>query len=253
MATCAIIGQAAGVAAALCVRHKLEPRALSTGKRLRELQETLMHDDCWLPGLCRSQGHLVKTATLSTHEGENAQALIDGIDRDRPLESHHWTGQVGVGYAQYRWDAPLQLRGVRLVFDSDLNNDKRMAHTYPQSGSRRAVPACLVRGYRVETCDISGRWSTLHRETDNYQRLVYVDKPVTATGVRLIPETTWGNNDEARVFAFEPQTPDEWTGNIPAIPSGPHFSHVRAQVSPQDLVAPDNGLENETGKVIGSA
>jgi hypothetical protein len=38
MATCAVIGQAAGTAAALCARHACDPRSLSNGPRLRELQ-----------------------------------------------------------------------------------------------------------------------------------------------------------------------------------------------------------------------
>ncbi len=46
MATCAVMGQAAGTAAALCVRHGLTPRQLyQDGTRLGELQQTLLRDD----------------------------------------------------------------------------------------------------------------------------------------------------------------------------------------------------------------
>ncbi|MBT5712502.1 FAD-dependent oxidoreductase, partial [Candidatus Poribacteria bacterium] len=44
MATCAVVGQAAGTAAALCVRHGVAPVALPR-ERTGELQAALMHDD----------------------------------------------------------------------------------------------------------------------------------------------------------------------------------------------------------------
>ncbi len=46
MATCAVIGQAMGTAAALCVRHGITPRQLATDQeRVLALQQTLLRDD----------------------------------------------------------------------------------------------------------------------------------------------------------------------------------------------------------------
>ncbi len=87
MATCAVLGQAAGTAAALCIRHGCEPRSLSGGPRLGELQQTLMDDDCWLPGRRREVSCLARSAALSS-DGRDAPLLWDGLDRDRENESH---------------------------------------------------------------------------------------------------------------------------------------------------------------------
>ena len=46
MATCAVMGQAAGTAAAFCCRYNVTPRQLYENKeRLRELQHQLLRDD----------------------------------------------------------------------------------------------------------------------------------------------------------------------------------------------------------------
>ncbi len=52
MATCAVMGQAAGTAAALCARHDVTPRQFYKDKaRLKELQQTLLRDDQTIKGL----------------------------------------------------------------------------------------------------------------------------------------------------------------------------------------------------------
>ncbi len=74
------------------------------------------------------------------------------------------------------------------------------------------------------------------------QRLVQVPLDgVEATALRLVPEETWGELHEARVFAFEPLT--ELSSKLPPYPDGPTFAEVRARADPHDLEAPDNGLE----------
>lgn len=50
MATCAVIGQAAGTAAALCIRHGVRPRELAA-EHAAELQQQLLRDDCYIPGV----------------------------------------------------------------------------------------------------------------------------------------------------------------------------------------------------------
>ena len=49
MRTCAVIGQAVGTAAALCVKKGVTPRALANNISLvKELQQTLLKDDCFI-------------------------------------------------------------------------------------------------------------------------------------------------------------------------------------------------------------
>ena len=50
MLTCAIMGQATGTAASLCLKHGITPRALAEN-HIEELQQTLIKDDCFIPDL----------------------------------------------------------------------------------------------------------------------------------------------------------------------------------------------------------
>lgn len=251
MATCAVIGQAAGTAAALCIRHDCFARALGTGERLRELQNTLMDDDAWLPGKTRPLSSLARSATLTTRGDGAGEALLrDGIERDRDNELHAWTGSMGSASPEYCWNQSVTVGGIRLVFDSNLNNDKRMGCSYPHRADRIAVPGSLLRKFRIESRGTDGTWETVLRETNNYARLLRLPLGVSTTGLRLVPEETWaGGSDkitgaEARVFAFEPMDTESFAGSIPTLPDGPHFSAVRARVDASHLAPPENGLED---------
>jgi len=251
MATCAVIGQAAGTAAALCTRHRCDPRSLSSGERLAELQRTLMDDDAWLPGVRRPHGDLARQATLAGG-GRDAGALLDGLDRDREGESHAWVGRPGEPI-EFLFDQPTDIAGARIVFDSDLCHTKRMPCSYPQRGDRCLVPGSLVRGFRLDARRPDGAWHTVHRADENHRRLVRLPVGVRATGLRLVPESTWGD-DDVRIFAFEPLA--AFTARDPDPPRGPTIAEVRArraETNPRDMAPPDSGLETETGKVKGSA
>ncbi|MES2460956.1 MAG: FAD-dependent oxidoreductase [Armatimonadota bacterium] len=259
MATCAVIGQAAGTAAALCVRHGVAPRALSSGKLLQDLQNRLMNDDAWLPGKTRPVSDLAQVGTLANRgDGAGESLLTDGVERDRENEPHAWTGSAGGASVEYRWDEAVEIGGVRLVFDSNLNNDKRMGCSYPHKADRIAVPASLIKRFRIEIRLRDGSWTAVRHETNNYARLLRLPLNVTATGLRFVPEETWaGATDkitgaEARVFAFEPVSPGDFKNTLPTLPDGPPFAVVRARVDAKHLAPPENGLE-DTGKERGAA
>jgi hypothetical protein len=237
MATCALIGQAAGTAASLCVKHACEPRSLAGGPRFRELQQTLMDNDCWLPGTLRLQSEVARMANLC---GEGAvERLRNGMERDREHENHAWETPLG-GTVEYRWKEPVNLGGARLVFDSNLAHEKRMPCSYPQKSATHRVPSSLVRAFRLETCDTNGNWKVAHRSDANIQRLVSLPVETTATGLRLVVEDTWGA-DGARVFAFEPL--EKCSLSIPTSPRGALWRDVVARVQPEDLAPPEHALK----------
>lgn len=50
MLTCAILGQAAGTTASMCVKRNITPREIASNNTLiKELQQTLLKDDCYIP------------------------------------------------------------------------------------------------------------------------------------------------------------------------------------------------------------
>lgn len=242
MATCALLGQAAGTAAALCVLHRCTPRSLASGERLRELQHTLMFDDCWLPGHTRPISEFARSARLETDFGDGLERLHDGMERDRADENHAWEGFAGANIT-YQWDREITIGSVQLVFDSDLNNDKRMAHIYPQRANRSALPETLVEGYQIEALKNDGKWEIVASTNHNTKRLVFEEVNVTTRAIRFVVTSTRGRRGEspARVFAFEPL--ETVCNKIPVVQPGRHFTTVRRNIPESDLLPPENNKE----------
>jgi hypothetical protein len=200
MATCAIVGQAVGTAAALAVRHGLTPR--ETGEqKIADLKQALMEDDCYLPWNSRRVPALSLTARLSAAQGQ-AEPLRNGIDRPVGAADNGWSGSPG-DWVEYAFETRQPLRQVRLILDSDLNRkESPMAANYPLHMEPVGVPQTLIRAFRIEALGEDGTWQVVARMTNNYQRQVRLDCDVTARAVRFIPEATWGA-EKAHLFAFD--------------------------------------------------
>ncbi len=241
MATCAIIGQAAGTAASQCIEQHCHPRDLSSGERLRQLQQTLLSDDCWLPGLCRQ----VDEVALSAHLCGSGEVgyLRDGFDRNIGQQTHCWTGEHGIAL-EYHWKERVNIQGMRLMLDSNLNHDKRMPCSYPQKGDRCLMPSTLLRRFRVETRAKDGSWQIAHREANNTKRLVEIELSAQTDALRLIPEQSWGEG-AAHIFSFEPLSC--WKGKLPRPSPITFWSDVVSQIAHEELAPPANTNSEKRG------
>ena len=85
MMTCAILGQAAGTAAALCKRYGITPRELYRSKRyLSELQQTLLRDDLFIPDLSNQDAQdLARTAKVTATS--HARLELEPSGDEQPL------------------------------------------------------------------------------------------------------------------------------------------------------------------------
>lgn len=232
MATCSLLGQAAGTAAALCIRHRCNPRDLYPG-RISELQQTLMGDDLWLPGFTRQASPLSLSAS-STAPGQGASHLCDGHDRPIGEHPHAWTGPLGTPLT-FTWNQAVSIEGLRLVLDSDLNQHKRMPCSYPRKGNHCAVPATLLRSFSVQAKQGDGAWTTILREDNNYQRLLQFPMQAQTSALRIIPESTWGS-PEATLFSID--VLDHLVPKQSSPPQGLTWPEVVARVPAIDLRPP---------------
>ena len=207
MATCAILGQAVGTAAALATHAGLPPRAISQ-RRIAELQQALMADDCYLPWQRRDVPALTQRARLTASEGDPAP-LRNGIDRPVGLVDNGWSGAVGKSWAQYEFDKPAAIRRLRFVFDSDLNRNgprgacrRNIVCDYPLHPEPKTVPASMTRSFRIDARSPGGAWKKLASVADNHQRLVILDAKAKTKALRFVPESTWGA-PAAHLFAWD--------------------------------------------------
>lgn len=209
MATCAILGQAAGTAAAIAVKRSLTPRMVYE-KAIGELQETLMENDCWLPWKKRTVPILTQKAALIC-PAENGENLRSGVER--PIGGEDNGAYLPLGEAvTYRMEERVLIKQVRFVLDSDLERESCTGHErmrrYPMLCNRFldmasfGFPQTMLKRFRIECRNESGEWIPVFEETNNYQRLVRLPLNVVTDGVRLIPLETWGA-ETAHIFAFE--------------------------------------------------
>ncbi len=87
MATCAHNGQAVGVAAAICIQHKLLPRDLTEPSRLSELQQKLLRCGQYLPGFKYADDHdCARTANI-TASSELSLSRLETSGEMSPLDT----------------------------------------------------------------------------------------------------------------------------------------------------------------------
>lgn len=220
MGTCAVMGQAAGTAAAIAVQYGISVREL--GKtHITELQDKLMEDDCFLPGLKRKMSPLCTVDNLSAVWGD-ASALLNGIDRKIWGNDNGYWGIVDRAIT-YTFPEKTEIHDFRLVVDSDLDREytegnpdglnisttlfRRLDYNRTSFG----FPTCMLKSFKVEALDDEGNWVTLYETHDNHQR--FIRQPISAntTAVRLIPlgtyfsESLWTTygSAQAHIFSFE--------------------------------------------------
>jgi hypothetical protein len=90
MGTCATIGEAAGTAAALCVKHQVTPRGLYQ-EHLQELQQTLLWQDASVIGL-----KLEDTSNLARKAKISASSYLTCLSVDSADEKHLMYTDVGM-------------------------------------------------------------------------------------------------------------------------------------------------------------
>lgn len=200
MATCSLMGQAVGTAAALAIKNKLSPRGVYE-KKIGELQTQLMYDDCYLPFTRRPLRELTESAKIETSNGGEGENLRNGFDRIIGPNENAWRGKPG-DWVSYSWDSEVDLTGLRVVLDSDLSRKTHnMPHSFPLDQKPYRTPPELVKDFRVDLLR-DGEWTEAARVEGNVQRLVNLPLEARARGIRLTLGDTWGC-DEVRVFALD--------------------------------------------------
>lgn len=210
MATCAVMGQAAGTAAAQAALGKLSPREIYTSKeQLTKLQQTLLRDDQSINNLRNEDAadlaRIAKISASSAVEGFPAAAVIDGVVRDFPGGTNHrWSGELLDGNAslEMKWDSPQKISSVQLTFDTGFQRELTLSSSNGlNNGIIRAPQPETVRDYRLLGKPAgSDKWQLLDEVQGNHQRLRrHQFETIALQAIKL--EVTATNGDKlARVF-----------------------------------------------------
>ena len=205
MATCALTGQAAGTAAAIAVHQGISPR--NVGERcIRQLQNALMRDDCWLPGFASldpSDAAMEASVTASDFlEPSRPENVINGNFRDIGNTKNSWMCPARDGqWLKISLARPECLEELALRFDSNLSreitptiSDRIRSHQAP------GVPPELLRDYSISLLLEGKTVQTIHVQ-NNAQRLNrHRLHGLRCDEILLLPHSTNGDN-VYRVFA----------------------------------------------------
>ena len=197
MATCALLGQAAGTGAAKAIEKGVDPAEVHKSY-IGEVQTWLEDDDVMLPYRWRKVSELTASAKLA----EDIEVIRNGIDRK-------WQGaDNGVWVAPnentitYSWKKPVTISGARMIFDSDLKVRSKRMRKLEATTERVQIPPMMTKSFKIEAL-VGKEWKTVYSDDDNYLRLRKVTfEPVETKQLRLVVTETWGA-EKAHIFAFD--------------------------------------------------
>ncbi|MBQ9801705.1 MAG: FAD-dependent oxidoreductase [Clostridia bacterium] len=205
MATCSLLGQAMGNAAAICVREGILPRDVTTSF-ITELQQMQLDDGIFLPGVKREIPPLTKRASLDLDDAQ-AALLLNGVERPRSDEEQNMVTLPVGGKLTFRLPNPEKIDTLRILFDRDYSRESitpnRKMRVFAQklhTGKDFVpvkVPATLVKHFRVL---LDGE--CVFENSNNYYSLVKIPLTRTAKTVTVEFLETWGA-DNVHLFACD--------------------------------------------------
>ncbi len=227
MATCAVVGEGVGVAAAQAVRTGRTPAAIRDDPAaMAAVQQALLRQDAFLIGRRLDDaddlaGRARITAASET-PGSEALAVVSGVNRTvtgprgvpagRELPgAHRWISDPAAGlpaWIELRWPAPVAVGAIELVFDSGLHRHL----TLTQSDAYHRLMCWgegqpeLARDYEI-ALERAGAWQTVAQVTGHWQRRVRHELAGAAcTAVRVTVKATWGGPAAhiVRIGAYAP-------------------------------------------------
>ena len=212
MGTCMVGGQAVGVAAAIAVREGLTPR--DVGKtHIREIQQTLLNDDCYIPGLKNEdEKDLARSAKVTASAfapGYEPEQVINGVHRGVDDRTNTWRTcglSDGPQWLELAWDKEVEAKQVILRFDSDLSSEIFVSINKMQLLDQEiGVPTCLVKEYKVELLLGDKVQAEIHEDGNYLRHRVHdLEEAVRFDRLRLTVISTNGQEEtglcEIRVY-----------------------------------------------------
>ena len=205
MGTTSVIGQAIGSAASIIVKQGGDTTEIDAG--IVQLQQMLLEDDCFLPGIRNVSGNDACLSTSFTCSSERARTSVSDLNNgySRPVgeDFNGWTSQgEKEPWVLARFGREEIIGRVILKFDSNLNEDLMITLEQDLINSRpKCIPTTLVKKYAVQF--ILGD-QVVHMETvdNNHLRssVICLREGVLCDSIRVTFQETYGAED---VTVFE--------------------------------------------------
>lgn len=191
MATCSVIGQGVGTAAAYTTKNKLDLKLLSDDRKaLQHIQQNLLRDDAYLIDITNEdKNDIVKQATITCSSEQDIGQVTNiltgqtrsthgekGVVSGRSiLGTNRWMSEPDKGFPawiEFEWEKSFVPSEVQIVFDTGLHRVLTLSHSdgYVEKMQWGKPQPETVKNYSIEYWH-DDNWKTLATNSNNYQRL----------------------------------------------------------------------------------
>ena len=209
MATCALLGQAMGTAASMCVLQKLTPNELYE-KEIRTLQKKLKDAGCYLPWQVREIPALTLAAETNLSD-DLKKILFNGKERPSKLPdktmSEEFIRLPKGASIRYAFDKPTKIGRLRIYFDRDFSRESVSVNHKMRIFAQKCntgldfepmkVAKTLVKAFTVL---IDGK--EIYSTDTNHTSLFRLPLDVTASEIEIRFDETWGS-ETVHIFSCD--------------------------------------------------
>lgn len=204
MATCGVMGQAAGTAATICIKRNVLARDIYK-KHIVELQEQLLRDDCYIPNRpAFDPNDFARKAiiTASSTKSGNVLLLFDGISRDEVEMIHHWESQGLNEQLELKWDSLQTVSTIEIKCDTNLHTEIELHPNVDKMKKQiSGPPPEMIKALSVEVLK-AGAWVEVASIDNNLRRLIRINFDEVQTNVvRVKLKETYGKTS-IKLFEF---------------------------------------------------
>lgn len=153
MATCAVGGQAVGTAAAMAAKGGMLPRDVN--HHIHELQQTLLRDDCYIPGVKNEdEQDLMRDAAVQANAwlpGCEPENVVNGTARSVGDDLNCWAAcAADAPKLTVQWKEPKTVRSIHFAFNSNLSREITISINQEVLGRQsKSTPPVLIKSFRV--------------------------------------------------------------------------------------------------------
>ena len=210
MATCALLGEAVGKAAAIAAKDNLTPHGVYTDK-INKLKKLLLDEDCFLPSNKRKISDICKNAKLNI----GSDVIRNGEDRAHQIYSTDETNYAYFAHLNeeitYEFDE-TEISSVHIVFCSDLNRTTLPGGECEKMHTTRAntllsspvmhLPETLCREF-ILTGSLNGKESEILHIKDNKKRAHHIKLNQKYDKLILKPLRVWSDVEKLPIISFD--------------------------------------------------
>ncbi|MBE7034149.1 MAG: FAD-dependent oxidoreductase, partial [Ruminococcaceae bacterium] len=205
MATCSLLGQAMGNAAAICGKNDLLPSELK-GDFVKELQKNILDDGIFLPHIKREIPALTKEADINL-SNDDITILQSGIERPREDGDKNYITLEKGDNISFKFDENKEVKELRIQFDLDFGHEsispnKKMTWFAQKLNEGLDFVPVKVAKTIVKEFSVYADGKLIYETAENYYSFVRIPLNVNAKEITVKFTDTWGE-EKVNIFACD--------------------------------------------------